>query len=219
MGITASNNPLPCDPNNKQIDKLDRGGYEGNAQDLKNEIDAIAIPDKITKVGVVTVSGNQISIPALAFEGYINSKIHKNIYDFQATIDLANVGMKRIDIFVLTEYDAIVRIAGPETEDTLVKILAPVGTLEVAYIVVNELTVTDPVMPDPGVDVIKRQPYTTFKPIQKGYGNTNLEIDEIGDIFCGWSNDGTIRITEGKWLGGSLADSNNFRPLVQVGID
>lgn len=214
--IKASNNPFSCDPNNKQIDKLDRGGYDGTAQDLKNEIDAIAIPDKITKVGVVTLSGNEITIPALAFEGYISAKIHKNIYEYQATIDLASTGMNRIDIFVLTAYDSIVRIAGPETADTLVKTLAPVGTLEVAYVVVNDVKVFDPVTPDPDVDVITRQPFNVFKRIQKGYGNTNLEIDEIGDIFCGWSNDGTIRIPEGKWLGGSLSDSNNFKPLVQI---
>lgn len=61
-------------------------------------------------------------------------------------------------------------------------------------------------------------PYTSFKPIHKGYGNTNLAINEIGDIFCGWKNGGTIRYTEAKWLGGSLTDSNNFTPLVQTEI-
>lgn len=63
-----------------------------------------------------------------------------------------------------------------------------------------------------------KQPFTVFKFIQKGFGNINLEIDEIGDIFCGWSNDGTRRISEGKWLGGSLDNSDNFTPLVQTEI-
>jgi hypothetical protein len=29
-----------------------------------------------------------------------------------------------------------------------------------------------------------RQPYTTFKRIQKGFGNINLSVDEAGDIFA-----------------------------------
>ena len=63
-----------------------------------------------------------------------------------------------------------------------------------------------------------RSPNNIFKFIQKGYGNINLENDEIGDIFCGWSNDGTIRIPEAIWKGGSLSNSDNFTPLVQIEI-
>jgi len=63
-----------------------------------------------------------------------------------------------------------------------------------------------------------RNPHTLFKFIQKGFGNTDLSINEIGDIFCGWSNDGTIRMSEAKWLGGVLTDSNNFLPIVQTEI-
>jgi hypothetical protein len=61
-------------------------------------------------------------------------------------------------------------------------------------------------------------PYTSFKFIQKGFGNTDLINNEIGDIFCGWKNDGTIRYTECIWLGGSLSNSDNFTPLVQTEI-
>jgi len=59
--------------------------------------------------------------------------------------------------------------------------------------------------------------FTTFKFLQKGYGNTLITY-EIGDIFSGWKNDGTIRYSEAKWLGGSLMDSDNFLPLVQTEI-
>lgn len=61
-------------------------------------------------------------------------------------------------------------------------------------------------------------PYTSFKFLHKGFGNNDLNANEIGDIFCGWSNDGTIRISEAKWLGGALTDSNNFNPIVQTEI-
>ena len=62
-------------------------------------------------------------------------------------------------------------------------------------------------------------PFDRFKFIQKGIGNIDLENYEIGDIFCGWSNDGTIRIPEAIWKGGSLSNSDNFTPLVQIEIN
>jgi hypothetical protein len=58
---------------------------------------------------------------------------------------------------------------------------------------------------------------TSFKFLQKGFGNTGL-VYEVGDIFSGWKNDGTIRYSEAKWLGGDLNDSDNFLPLVQTEI-
>jgi hypothetical protein len=60
-------------------------------------------------------------------------------------------------------------------------------------------------------------PSTSFKFLQKGYGNFSTGY-EIGDIFSGWKNDGTIRISEAKWLGGSLNDSDNFLPIIQTEI-
>lgn len=63
-----------------------------------------------------------------------------------------------------------------------------------------------------------RHPANIFKFIQKGFGNSNLTINEIGDIFSGWKNDGTIRYSEAKWIGGALNDSDNFLPLIQTEI-
>lgn len=68
-----------------------------------------------------------------------------------------------------------------------------------------------------GKDIVvsgKVTPFTEFKFIHKGFENNNLKDHEIGDIFCGWSNDGKYRYTEAKWTGGPLSDSNNFIPLV-----
>ena len=60
--------------------------------------------------------------------------------------------------------------------------------------------------------------FNTFKFIQKGFNKIDLNNFEAGDIFCGWSNDGTIRFTEAVYLGGLLTDSNNFTPLVQTSL-
>jgi len=60
-------------------------------------------------------------------------------------------------------------------------------------------------------------PADEFKFLQKGYGNTSpYPSIEIGDIFCGWTNDGTIRYSEAIYNGGLLNDSDNFTPLVQT---
>ena len=61
-----------------------------------------------------------------------------------------------------------------------------------------------------------RPPYTPFKFLQKGYGNTDLEIYEVGDIFSGWSNDGTTRYAEDMWNGIDITNSDNFTPLVTI---
>lgn len=60
-------------------------------------------------------------------------------------------------------------------------------------------------------------PYTSFKLVHKGFGNDEI-YPEIGDIFCGWSNDGAIRYSEAKWLGGAFTDAANFLPIVQTEI-
>lgn len=217
--ITASNNPFSCEPNDQSLDKLDTGGYIGTAQNLKDDIDAVALPNQITKSGLVVLTGLTVSIEALEFEGRINTSFCTNENRFESIINLAATGFKRIDIFVLTPYNSIVKIIGEETESVLIKRLAPEGTLEVFYVVVDENAISDPVTtPEGSSKTAEKNPYTIFKPIQKGFGNIDLNISEIGDIFCGWSNNGTIRYSEAKWLGGSLSDSNNFTPLVQTEI-
>jgi hypothetical protein len=64
-----------------------------------------------------------------------------------------------------------------------------------------------------------RSPATLFKFIQKGVGNEDLGVDEVGDVFCGWKNDGTERYPEAEWLGGDLSNSDNFKPLIRVIIE
>ena len=66
--------------------------------------------------------------------------------------------------------------------------------------------------------IISRAPFDIFKFVQKGFGNTDLNNNEIGDVFCGWKNDGTERWPEAIWNGGELNDSDNFTPTVQVEI-
>jgi len=52
--------------------KTDKGGYTGTSQDLKNELDAINIPDGITKTGTITTNTGFAVIPADDFNWRIN---------------------------------------------------------------------------------------------------------------------------------------------------
>lgn len=51
--------------------------------------------------------------------------------------------------------------------------------------------------------------FGTFKFIRKGFGNTDVINNEIGDIFEGGISEG-IYCPFAIWLGGSLNDANNF---------
>lgn len=217
--IKASNNPLPHDPNDQYPNKLDRGGYLGTAKDLDDKINLLAFPDDILKTGIINFVGGIISIAAFDFIWRIDNVEHTNNISFSSVISPATIGFKRIDIFVLTPYNSILKIEGVETDGDLIKRIAPNGTIEVAYIEINGTTILDPISTEvPGSSGIVVVPFTSFKPIHKGFGNTDITINEIGDIFCGWKNDGTVRYSEAKWLGGSLSDSNNFLPIVQTEI-
>lgn len=60
-------------------------------------------------------------------------------------------------------------------------------------------------------------PYNVFKFIQKGFNNIGPQNPpEAGDVYCGWSDDGTIRIHEGLYISGVLTTSNNFKPISQT---
>lgn len=51
--------------------------------------------------------------------------------------------------------------------------------------------------------------YGTFKKIRKGFGNSNINIDEVGDLFEGGISEG-VYANLASWNGGVLTDSANF---------
>ena len=62
-------------------------------------------------------------------------------------------------------------------------------------------------------------PFNIFKFVQKGFGNTGPQIPpEARDIYCGFTNDGTIRIHEAEYISGTLDNSDNFKPLSQTSL-
>ena len=57
------------------------------------------------------------------------------------------------------------------------------------------------------------KPFANFQFVQKGYGNTDLNNYQIGDVFEGWSDDGNW-LGQCKYNGGAINSSVNFTPIL-----
>lgn len=198
---------------------------------------AINLPEfnKIISSTGFTVLSNNVTVNA-SWIWIIKNVHYTNSNAVVINIPLASAGMKRIDLIALTTFNTIIRVAGSESSGNPVKPNLPVDTLEATFCLVNDAQIEEIPPPDLSayatinyvdgkdlllsnrISALEKAPYTPFKFVQKGFGNTDLTQNQIGDIFCGWNNAGTIRYSEAKWLGGSLTDSNNFTPLVQTEI-
>lgn len=217
--IKASNNPFPCEPNDKYPDMLARGGYTGTAKDLDNKINSALFPDDFIVIGEITKTENTISIQPLAFQWRIGQVLFENQDLFSTVITPATEGHNRIDIVVATDFGVFIKIQGIEGVDSAQEPPTPDNTLRVAFISVFGSEIATPTPPIIGDFKTIRHPNNLFKFVQKGFGNNDLQNDELGDVFCGWSDDGTLRYPEAKWLGGPLNTSASFKPLITIIIE
>lgn len=232
---------LPVQSNLDPSSKIhvSRGGTSESLQ-VQHIIDAINSNtyDQLLSIGEITLVDNVISIPADA-RAQINQINYNTVSITTIPIPYAATGLTRTDILVFNTSNLIVRVPGTETAGIAVRPNIPINTVLVTEINVTELAISDPIPPiigdalanklDKGTYtgnasdleklVLEKQPYNLFKFVQKGFGNTDLQNDEIGDVFCGWKDDGTLRYTEAKWLGGPLNTSNSFKPLITIIIE
>ena len=196
---------------------------------LQKQIDEITTPDGFLKIGNVNQVGNTVSIPALEFEWKIKPVLFFTNEFYSTVIAPSTNGYNRIDAIVANDFGGFTKIQGNESLTAAVQPNRPNNSLPVTFITVFGAAIvaiappTQPVLTLENLresvnTLLKRASYTAFKFIQKGFGNNNIESNEIGDIFSGWKNDGTVRYSEAKWLGGALNNSENFIPLVQTEI-
>lgn len=214
----------------------------GNSESLTVQkiIDAINSNtyDQLLSIGEITLVDNIISIPADA-RAQINQINYNTVAITTIPIPYAATGLTRTDILVFNTSNLIVRVPGTETAGIAVRPNIPINTVLVTEINVTELAVSSPSAPEIGdalakkLDkgtytgnasdleklILKKHPHNLFKFVQKGFGNNDLENDELGDIFCGWSDDGTLRYPEAEWLGGPLNTSASFKPLLTLIIE
>lgn len=187
MSIKASNNPFPHDPDDNWKEKLDRGGFAGTAQDLKNQIDTIAYPDDILVKGTIVKNGNDITIAALAFVCRIDQGTYSNSDNYSATIAAATEGYYRMDKLVLTKYSTIVKIQGPEGLESAQEPETPEGTIQIGFFFIYGGDVSEPELPDFSLfvdrvnnQIVKGEKTFEDKAIFKG-GNIGSYITILND--------------------------------------
>ncbi|TDE53751.1 hypothetical protein [Flavobacterium sp. GT3P67] len=204
LPLTATgNHVLVFNPVTKRIEKIPNklesflkiGTFEGDADDIIDRINQIDNPAADIDLKGTTDNGNQTDNPIeiVDDDGYFsveNTSRSKGIKVFQ---DLFNFfsGTSTLGL----KFPTLTRNSQQTFQDKS-------GTIALLEDLEDSLA-----------------PANIFKFVQKGLNNSDLENYEIGDVFCGWSNDGTQRFAEAKWLGGSLFDSDNFLPLLPILID
>lgn len=151
--------------------KLDRGGYNGDAGDLKAEIDAILVPDQLISAIPPTRSVNTFTYPALGYEVLIDKTLRQNPVQFVTTISAASTtNHKRVDLIYFKPDNTLAKIIG--TEDLIVapRPDVPNGSVGVSFINVFGNIIQDPT------------PITREISIQDSFGNERFTVAPEGYI-------------------------------------
>lgn len=182
MSITASNNPFPHDPDDNFAKKLDRGGYPLTAQDLKNDIDAIAKPDGFLKIGVINKVGNAVTIDENEFE-YRIEQIEVANQAFSTTIVAATAGHRRIDIIVGLKSGSFVKIQGVESVDSPKEPQVPDETIRLTSFNVFGSDISAPTNPIEGTNFVQKSERNSVILTGSGIINQLDLVDEKATII------------------------------------
>lgn len=123
--------------------KVDRGGYDGTAQELDDRVAAIENPDRVLKFGNISLDGLDMSIEANAFAWVLNKLSFLTPGAYAKTITAATDGMFRNDILVGTDSGSYEIIKGDEaaTGEAITEKAAPEGTIKVGFVLLFGNTV------------------------------------------------------------------------------
>ena len=108
-------------------DKLDRGGYQGNAQDLSDSIESIYQPDTVIRYTAPTRVGNTFTFPNGGYDVLLSKQFHTNTSELETTIAAATDGFKRIDLVYFKSDNTISKIQGTESATVAVRPEVPAG--------------------------------------------------------------------------------------------
>lgn len=185
LGGTAD---LPTVPN-----KLDKGTYLGTAQDLKEDIDNIYVPDTVIRTTEPTRVGNVFTFPVDGYEVLLNKTRRSNTAAFVTTIAAATTDYKRVDLIYFKPDNTLDKIQGVESLTVAVRPDAPVGSIAVSFINVFGATIESPTPVDNeisiqdslGVERFKVNDYLRFKGASFNITAKQIEIDPLvgGVIF------------------------------------
>ena len=121
--------------------KLDRGGYQGNAQDLSDSIESIYQPDTVIRYTAPTRVGNTFTFPSGGYDVLLSKQFHTNTSELETTIAAATDGFKRIDLVYFKSDNTIAKIQGTESATVAVRPEVPVGGIELCLINVFGATI------------------------------------------------------------------------------
>ena len=125
-------------------DKLNRGGYQGNAQDLSDSIESIYQPDTVIRYTAPTRVGNTFTFPSGGYDVLLSKQFHTNTSELETTIAAATDGFKRIDLIYYKADDTIAKIQGTESATVAVRPEVPAGGIELCLINVFGATIEVP---------------------------------------------------------------------------
>ena len=125
-------------------DKLNRGGYQGNAQDLSDSIESIYQPDTVIRYTAPTRVGNTFTFPSAGYDVLLSKQFHTNVSELETTIAAATDGFKRIDLIYYKADDTIAKIQGTESATVAVRPEVPAGGIELCLINVFGATIEVP---------------------------------------------------------------------------
>lgn len=125
-------------------DKLNHGGYQGNAQDLSDSIESIYQPDTVIRYTAPTRVGNTFTFPSAGYDVLLSKQFHTNVSELETTIAAATDGFKRIDLIYYKADDTIAKIQGTESTTVAVRPEVPAGCIELCLINVFGATIEVP---------------------------------------------------------------------------
>ena len=124
--------------------KLDKGTYTGNAQDLKTDIDNIYQPDVVIRYTAPTRVGDTFTFPNAGYDVLLSKVLHTNTSQLVTTIAVATTDYKRTDLIYYKSDDTIVKIQGTESTTVAIRPDVPVGGIGLCFINVFGATVSAP---------------------------------------------------------------------------
>lgn len=115
-------------------EKLDRGGYMGTAQNLKDDIDNIYQPNVLISAVPPSRSLNTFTYSANQYQVLINKTIRTNPATFVTTIDVAATNYKRVDLIYFKSDNTIAKIIGVESLTVAVRPDVPADSVGISFI-------------------------------------------------------------------------------------
>lgn len=167
--------------------KVEKGGYNGTAQELKNGIDSIYQPDTVIRSITPTRVGNVFTYLANGYEYLLSKTRVVNLVDFVTTISSATVDYKRVDLIYGKADGTLGKVQGVESLTIAVRPDPPAGTIAISFINVFGSSIENPtpiskdisIQDSLGTEKFKVSDYLRFRGASFNSASKQIEIDPL----------------------------------------